>query len=79
MRARQTLKSPSKTTGVFAALRALAHVLRFKGSGAPFSGRSMMKNLTYAWHLTSHGEEVVSLSSHRGVHVPSVSLEETVL
>jgi hypothetical protein len=33
----------------------------------------------YAWHLTPRGEEVVSLSSHRGASVPSVSQEETVL
>ena len=52
---------------------------RLEGLGLLENTGGHSHGVPYTWHLTPRGEEVVSLSSHRGAMVPSVSQEETVL
>jgi AcrR family transcriptional regulator len=52
---------------------------RLEGVGLITNTGGHTQGVPNAWHLTSRGKEIVSLSSHRGVSVPSVSQEETVL
>jgi AcrR family transcriptional regulator len=52
---------------------------RLEGHGLLENTGGHSHGVPYAWHLTPRGEEVVSLSFHRGAYIPSVSQEETVL